>query len=497
MRTWVSRGMRTALLVGLTVAALAPPAAARPAAGTTPASSTTASASAGAGVAFATGDTRKVTRPTVPATCAVVAAALPTPAGRAFTADQEAAPPDTARIQQALTGCAGTGRAVELAASGANNAFLSAPLNVGAGETLLVDAGVTLFASRVPDEYQISGKPTCGTVTASSGGCRPFLAVTGANSAVMGTQDASGGQGRIDGRGDRTLVGGTETWWQLATDAKNLGENQNDPRLLIASANNFVLYHVDLLNSPNFHVMFQNANGFTAWGVRIKAPANARNTDGIDPSGATNVTIIDSYIQDGDDGVAIKGGAASSDITIVDNHFYGTHGISIGSETNGGVTNVLVADNTMSGVDSGGITSTSDNGLRIKSDSSAGGLVSRVTYVDTCLTGVKYLLDFDPNYSTGDGTKIPTFSDILVDGLTSVASAAKASSVLDGYDADHPLGLTLAHVRLDATATTARYADIGLDDANITASGTGVTTHPVDGVPGFVPTCQFPSYPGL
>src|SRR5205823_3569053 len=113
-------------------------------------------------------------------------------------------------------------------------------------------------------------------------------------------------------------------------------------------------------------------------GVRIKTPANARNTDGIDPSGATNVTVVNSYIQAGDDGIAIKAGSAgaSSNITILNNHFYGTHGISIGSETNAGVTNVLVQNNTLAGSDTAGNVSGSNNGLRIKSDSSRGGHVS-------------------------------------------------------------------------------------------------------------------------
>jgi polygalacturonase len=50
--------------------------------------------------------------------------------------------------------------------------------------------------------------------------------------------------------------------------------------------------------------------------------------------------------------VAIKAGSSpATDMTIEHNHFYGTHGISIGSETNGGVANILVRDNTVDGVD--------------------------------------------------------------------------------------------------------------------------------------------------
>ncbi|MFD0330634.1 glycosyl hydrolase family 28 protein [Streptacidiphilus monticola] len=161
----------------------------------------------------------------------------------------------------------------------------------------------------------------------------------------------------------------------LATQAQQQNKNQNNPRLIQAnSSDNFTLYHVDLLNSPNFHVVYNGGTGFTAWGVRIRTPATARNTDGIDPAGATNVTINDSYIMTGDDGVAIKGGgAASRNITVENSHFYGTHGISIGSETNSGVSNVLVRDNTVTGTDALGNASVSSVGIRIKSSPATAG----------------------------------------------------------------------------------------------------------------------------
>src|SRR5262249_4545103 len=153
---------------------------------------------------------------------------------------------------------------------------------------------------------------------------------------------------------------------------------QNNPRMIQAvKSDNFTLYDIDLVNAPTFHVSYQNGTGFTAWGIRIKTPDSARNTDGIDPSGATNVTIAESSIMDGDDGIAIKGGSyASKNITVKNSDFYGTHGISIGSEPSAGVSNVLVADNTVTGTDANGTASGSSVGLRIKSSGVNGGLVS-------------------------------------------------------------------------------------------------------------------------
>ena len=448
-----------------------------------------------AAASLATGDPRSVSQPSIPASCATLSGSLAT-GNRQFSSSAEASPPDTSRIQAALNACAGTGKAVVLAASGADNAFLAGPLTVGGGEVLVIDSGVTLYASRDAANYQVSGKPTCGTVATSGGGCKPFITVNGANAGIMGTQ-GSAGQGLIDGRGDLALVGQSVTWWDLANTAKNDGKTQNNPRLIQSNGvNNVTVYDLSLTNSPNFHLVFNGGTGLTVWGLRIKTPANARNTDGIDPSG-TDVTINNSYIQDGDDGVAVKAGSfAAQNMTIENSHFYGTHGISIGSETNAGVSNILFKNDTLSGTDSSGIRSTSDNGMRIKSYSSVGGLVSTVTYEGICMTGVKDLLDLDPFYSSGNGSHIPDYTNIVVDGAKAVSSVSGATSVLDGYSSSTLLGLTLENVSFDATATTAQNASIGVFNANLSPSGTNVRVTAISGS-GSVPSCSFPAFPGL
>jgi hypothetical protein len=185
---------------------------------------------------------------------------------------------------------------------------------------------------------------------------------------------------------------------------------------------------------------FDGADGAAgSVGVRIKTPATARNTDGIDADSATNVTVNDSFIQDGDDGIAIKtNSGAASNMTVENSHFYGTHGIGIGSETQHGVSNILVENNTVSGTDSAGNVSGDNNGIRIKTDSSVGGKVSDVTYENTCVTGVKHAMEFNPFYSSGNGSTTPDFTSIVVLGLRAVSSASSAQSVLEGLQHGGP-----------------------------------------------------------
>lgn len=445
---------------------------------------------------LATGDPRSVSQPSIPSACETISATLAT-SSREFSSSQEASPPDTSRIQSALNSCLGTGKAVVLAASGSDNAFLAGPLTVGGSEALVIDAGVTLYASRDAANYQKSGEPTCGTIASSDGGCKAFITVNGADASIMGTQSSSGSQGLIDGRGDLDMYGTSTTWYALASEAQTDGEDQNNPRLIQSNdVNSFTIYDLSLKDSPNFHVVFNGGTGFTVWGLRIDTPANARNTDGIDPSGS-DVTINNSYINDGDDGIAIKASSyASSNMTIENSHFYGTHGLSIGSETTDGDSNILFKNDTLSGTDSSGIASTSNNGLRIKTDSSVGGAVSTVSYENICMTGVKDLIDITPFYASGNGSHVPTFSNIVLDGVRSVSSASGATSVLDGYSSSNLLGLTLENVQLDATGSSAEYATIGTYDTNLSPSGTDVTVSSVSGS-GSAPSCSFPSFPGL
>jgi hypothetical protein len=228
-----------------------------------------------------------------------------------------------------------------------------------------------------------------------------------------------------------------------------------------------------------------------------KTPDTAKNTDGIDIDSSSNATVNDSSLMDGDDCVAIQTNASASSNTTVENtHCYGTHGLSIGSETKYSVSSVLMQDNTIQGTDTNGTQSSTPAGLRIKSYSSEGGTVSGIDYESTCMTGLKYPLDFDPFYSSSTGTDYPYFKSVTVNGATAVSSVSGAQSVLKGYSSTYPLGLTLENVDLDVPTSTSQYANVQLYDSDVEPTGTGVTDTDISGT-GSAPTCSFPSYPAL
>ncbi|MFZ6766901.1 glycoside hydrolase family 28 protein [Undibacterium sp. Di26W] len=367
-------------------------------------------------------DTRDVHEPVMPPTCTVLQAEPPTPNRN-----------DAPRIQAAMDKCT-PGQAVHLAPGNGNTSFISGPLKLRSGVTLAVDAGTTLYASTNPLLFD-RGTKTCGINDAAGKGCQPFITVEGVwGAGIMG-------EGVIDGQGGQLIEGKSETWWQIARRAQTEKQRQNVPRLIqLDKVQDFTMYRITLRNSPNFHVAMNRVDGFTAWGIRIDTPHDARNTDGIDPGASRNVTIAYSHIRTGDDNVAIKAGSSgpSENISVLHNHFYSGHGMSIGSETNGGVRNVLVEDLVMDGTTSG---------LRIKSNDRRGGIVSGVVYRDVCLRDIRWPLYINTQYEPGpSGDLIPSYTDIRMER---VHSLTPGQVILQGYDEQRPLQLGLKDVVVD------------------------------------------------
>jgi polygalacturonase len=424
-------------------------------------------------------DRRSVVEPTVPPACATVPAELE-PVADSTLGEGDERRLDTDRIQSAIDHCA-AGHSVLLAASGSRRAFLSGPLQLRQGVTLVVGPRAILFGSRDPRLFDLPGERRCGTVDARGHGCLPLIGAEGvAHAGVMGP-------GTIDGRGWATLLGRDVSWWDLAQRAKVEKRYQSCPRIMqLTRADDFTLYRLTLRNSPNFHVMYERGTGFTAWGVVIHTPdPRARNTDGIDPSAASDVTITHSFINTGDDDVAIKAGSAgaATHITVSHNHFYRGHGVSIGSETNGGASAIRVFGLSIDGA---------DNGLRIKSNASRGGLVHDVEYRDVCIRRTKNPIEMDTHYSASaetTGTLIPEFRDIR---LQNVRVLDGGRVILEGHDAARPLRMSWNGVWFDTPAAmkvSASHVELTRGPGPVNLSVTGDDVH-VLGTPGEAPAAE-------
>jgi polygalacturonase len=444
-------------------------------------------------------DTRQVAEPKIPSSCVQLPAQLRAVSDK--LAEDDESKLDTARIQSALDKCK-PGMAVELKPSSGNNAFLTGPLEMRTGVTLLIDEDVTLFGSRDPAVYELttpgSTPGLCGTIAAGAapavfpapqrlaparGGCRPLISINDAKDVgIMG-------DGIIDGRGYAKILGKDYSWWEMSRKAEPKNERYFTPRMIVAShADGLVLYRITLHNSTNFHVSVNQTNGFTAWEVHLLTPTtkgmDARNTDGIDPGSSTNVTVAHSWIDNGDDNIAIKTG--TTHMSVLDNHFYSGHGMSIGSETYSGDSFLLVD----------GLTEDhTTSGIRIKSNVTRGGPVHDLTYQNICMRGVKNPIAISPYYTnqTTEGFEDPKYTgdripDYKAITIRNVIDTTPGDVLIAGLNDGHRTEVTLDGVRIDGMTPQqvhGRFATVTLGPlgTNLNFSVTDIKVVPAKSVP--------------
>ena len=449
-------------------------------------------------------DTRTVTEPVLPPACTKLLAEKSGDAERLAEVFEKTT--DTARIQKALDACK-PGMAVELAAGDKTNAFLTGSLDLREGVTLLIDKGVTLYGSRDPKDYDPNpsgeGALLCGTmsdvgnpyITAKDAGaaqrpmvptpprgrpCKSLISVNEKNAAIMG-------DGVIDGRGGAMVIGHDYTWWQMARAAEPKQLRYFSTKLITANhADGFTLYRIALHNSPNYHVTVSNTDGFTAWGVHLLTPTvrgvDSRNTDGIDPGSSTNITIANSWIDNGDDNIAIKTGITH--MSVLNNHFYDGHGMSIGSETFSGDSFLLVAGLTEDGTTSG---------IRIKSNAARGGPVHDLTYENICMRNVAIPIAISPFYNNGTvegfvdpgvvGDRIPDYKAIT---LRNIVSLTPGDVLIAGKDDAHATEITLDTVTINGIKPEQvhlQYTKAAVAHVNFDLKGTAVVVTPAPPLP--------------
>ncbi|RAL53446.1 unnamed protein product [Cuscuta campestris] len=285
--------------------------------------------------------------------------------------------------------------------------YLTGPFNLTSHMTLFLAKDAVVKASQDSGNWPlIPPLPSYGRGRERPGG-RYMSFIHG-----YGLQDViiTGENGTIDGHGD--------VWWDmwrqrtLQFTRPNLIEFMNSRSIIISN--------VILKNSPFWNIHPVYCSNFVVRHVTILAPSDSPNTDGIDPDSSSHVCIEDSYISTGDDMVAVKSGwdeygiafgRPSHDITI--RRVTGSSpfaGIAVGSETSGGISDILAEHINLSNM---------GFGIHIKTNIGRGGFIRNITvsnvYMQNARTGIKIAGDvgdhpddwFNPN-------ALPVVQDIKI-----------------------------------------------------------------------------------
>jgi len=272
---------------------------------------------------------------------------------------------NTAAIQKAIDACASAGGGEVVIPKGK---FLTGPITLASNMNLHLAGGAVLLMSDRFTNYPIFHHRYQNCITAIH--C-DNIAITG--------------HGTINGQGT--------PWWNAYKKSKPGGAPSlaadklpHRPYLVLLDHCRYILVrNVTLLNSPMCNLVTGACDDVVVEGVTINAPIHSPNTDGMDPSGH-NYLIKGCTFDEGDDCIAIKAGGrphllhpASENYLVENCHFFHGHGMSVGSGTGGGLSNLTVRDCTFDGTQAG---------IRLKADIHNGGLVDDLSYNDLTMKNV-------------------------------------------------------------------------------------------------------------
>jgi len=253
------------------------------------------------------------------------------------------------------------------------------------------------------------------------------------------------GEGTIDGQG--------EAWWTAFRADRSM--THRPYMIKLSDCTRVLVQGVTLCNSPMFHLVPQSCTDVTIRDITIRSPADAPNTDGIDPSG-WNFLITGCLIDAGDDNIAVKPVTGrtpgNKNYTITNCKFLHGHGMSIGSGTEGGIEDLTVSHC---------VFEQTDSGIRIKTSRGRGGLLQNLIYEDLTMSEVKnpvYIIDWYPerNAPRDPATekpepvtdRTPLNRNITIRNLT--ATNCPTAGIIRGLPEAPVTGVTFSNVTIQA-----------------------------------------------
>ncbi|XP_057792965.1 polygalacturonase isoform X2 [Salvia miltiorrhiza] len=212
------------------------------------------------------------------------------------------------------------------------------------------------------------------------------------------------GGGVFDGQGQQA--------WKANDCHKNSKCAKLPINLSLNFINNSLIQDVTTKDSKNFHVNCISSANVTFQRFTVSAPGDSVNTDGIHIARSSNVRVLDSVIETGDDCISM--GDELTDVLIRGVKCGPGHGISIGSLGKN------VQEKDVKGITVQGCTFTNtDNGIRIKTWPSAPATltISDLHFTDLTMVNVSNPIIFDQQYCPWNLCSLDKPSEIKISNV--------------------------------------------------------------------------------
>ncbi len=213
---------------------------------------------------------------------------------------------------------------------------------------------------------------------------------------------------RLTGGG--TISGGGKRLGEAMTKAN--GIRSRGRLICLMNCQNVSISNLTITEPPCWTIHYIYCNNITCSNLNI-ITNGIRNGDGIDPDSSTDSYIFNCTFDTGDDCIAIKSGKnpegffvakPTKNVRITDCDFKRGHGISIGSEMSGGVSDVLVQD-----CKAGALL----HGMQIKGTKERGGYVKNVTVEHCQLLQITVFSSVNYNNDGEAAPEVPTFEHFV------------------------------------------------------------------------------------
>ncbi|WCJ22254.1 Pectin lyase-like superfamily protein [Euphorbia peplus] len=244
------------------------------------------------------------------------------------------------------------------------------------------------------------------------------------------------GTGVLDGTGASA--------WKFNDCKKNKDCAKLPSNMKFQRVTNGAITGITSLNSKYFHFHVTDCTGITVTNIKITAPGDSPNTDGIHFSDSTKIKLTTATIATGDDCISVGPGVEDASFTGI--ACGPGHGLSVGSigKRSGEkpVKGVSFTDCTITGT---------TNGARIKSfGDSPPGSATGITYKGITMKDVENPIIIDQNYGNKGASKT-IFSDIHFIDIKGTSKTPV--SVLLDCSPSNPCEAELSNINLPGTAT--------------------------------------------
>ncbi len=391
-----------------------------------------------------------------------------------YGAKRDGSTSSTAAFRAAIQACAKAGGGTVFVPAGQ---YVSGAIELVSHMTFHIDAGAAIRFVASRDEYpmvpsRFEGVETRAPAAMIGGYKLEDVAITG-----RGTIKADNAEWRalVANPANRTawtnLLNLLEKKAPVPDEVRRAGEmSLRADFIRPVESRNVLIEGIHIMGGPMWVLHILYCENVVIRNVIVESFPGA-NTDGVDIDSSRHVRISDSYFDTGDDAICLKSGKdadglrvnrPTEDIAITNCTIHRGHGaVVLGSETSGGIRNVVASNIVAQGT---------DRGIRIKSTRGRGGLLENIRFDNWVIEDTPNPAIEVTNYYTRApeepvSVRTPIFRNIAISNVT--INRCRTAVSIEGLPEMPVEGLRLTDVIANAKEGLRAFNTKGLELHNV------------------------------